>query len=63
MAIAAPDSQAAPAPDHLPATDARPCEEWAIVGTVIALLRFLFDNVLAVVAPRAARIAETCSAS
>jgi hypothetical protein len=33
------------------------------VGTVIALLRFLFDNVLAVVAPRAALIAETCSAS
>jgi hypothetical protein len=29
----------------------------------IALLRFLFDNVLAVVAPRAALIAETCSAS
>jgi hypothetical protein len=50
-----------PRPTTLPRTDAssaRNRPSWYAVATVIALLRFLFDLVLAFVAPRAALIAE-----
>ena len=50
-----------PPPDH-PAPDgprrARKRPSWYAVGTVIGLLRLVFDLVLAFVAPRAALIAE-----
>src|ERR1017187_195015 len=50
-----------PRPVTLPRTVARRARNrpsWYAVGTVIALLRFLFDLVLAIVAPRAALIDE-----
>jgi hypothetical protein len=60
VAIAAPDPRP-PRTDHPAHTDARRARNrpsWYAGGTVIALLRFWFDIVLAFAVPRAALVAD-----